>query len=57
MSDSDQEEKVNQFVGITGADSNRAKFYLQSAAWDLNVKDDDLIILVRLVLLGTSLDW
>ncbi|XP_019758102.1 NSFL1 cofactor p47 [Dendroctonus ponderosae] len=34
---SDQEEKVQQFTLITGANPDRAKFYLDSAAWDVEV--------------------
>ncbi|CAG5121776.1 unnamed protein product [Candidula unifasciata] len=33
----DQESLVEQFVGVTGADSSRARFYLESAAWDLEL--------------------
>ncbi|XP_072389076.1 NSFL1 cofactor p47 isoform X1 [Diabrotica undecimpunctata] len=34
---SDQEEKITQFSSITGADETRARFYLDSAAWQLEV--------------------
>lgn len=37
MSDSEQSNKVNEFAGITNVDAERAKFYLESAAWDLDV--------------------
>jgi len=33
----DQEDKISQFVGVTGVDPGRAKFYLESAAWDLQL--------------------
>lgn len=32
---SDKESLVSQFAAISGADNERAKFYLESAAWDL----------------------
>lgn len=35
---SDQSENVNQFKAITGADEERAKFYLSSAADQLEVR-------------------
>lgn len=31
----DQETLISQFVAISGADNERAKFYLESAAWNL----------------------
>ncbi|XP_050306090.1 NSFL1 cofactor p47 [Anthonomus grandis grandis] len=34
---SDQEDKVQQFIGITGANPDRAKFFLESAAWNVEV--------------------
>jgi len=37
MSDSDKEEKITQFVGVTGVDTSRARFYLEAAAWDLQL--------------------
>ncbi|XP_005097991.1 NSFL1 cofactor p47 [Aplysia californica] len=33
----DREEQVDQFVNVTGVDANRARFYLESAAWDLQL--------------------
>ncbi|BFZ04889.1 hypothetical protein BsWGS_07928 [Bradybaena similaris] len=33
----DQESLVEQFVGVTGADPSRARFFLESAAWDLEL--------------------
>lgn len=38
MSESEQSDKVNEFAGITNVDSERAKFYLESAAWSMDVK-------------------
>lgn len=35
---SDQEEKLAQFKAITGADEERAKFFLSSAADQLEVR-------------------
>lgn len=37
MSDSEQNNKINDFAGITNVDQERAKFYLESAAWNLDV--------------------
>lgn len=37
MSDSEQSNKVNEFVGITNVDTERAKFYLEMAAWNMDV--------------------
>ncbi|KAL1513125.1 hypothetical protein ABEB36_002585 [Hypothenemus hampei] len=34
---SDSEEKLQQFVAITGANLDRAKFFLESSAWDVEV--------------------
>jgi len=38
MSESEQSNKVNEFAGITNVDPERAKFYLESAAWRMDVK-------------------
>ncbi len=37
VADPAQEEKIVQFVSVTGADNERALFYLQAAAWNLEV--------------------
>ncbi|CAH1989830.1 unnamed protein product [Acanthoscelides obtectus] len=34
---SDQDDKVTQFTAITGVSEDRAKFYLESAAWQVEV--------------------
>lgn len=34
---SDQQNLITQFVEITGVDEGRAKFYLESAGWDLSL--------------------
>ncbi|CAH1164309.1 unnamed protein product [Phaedon cochleariae] len=34
---SDQEDKITQFTAITGANEDRAKFYLDSSAWQVEV--------------------
>jgi len=34
---SDQEEKLQQFIAITGANQDRAKFFLDSANWDVEM--------------------
>ena len=35
----DHEEMVKNFKMITGVDQERAVFFLQSAAWNLDVRD------------------
>lgn len=35
---SDNEELVSQFTAITGVDDERAKFFLESSAWKLDVR-------------------
>ncbi|XP_050538842.1 NSFL1 cofactor p47-like [Daktulosphaira vitifoliae] len=35
MSESDNNNKINEFRGITNVDQERAKFFLESAAWNL----------------------
>lgn len=43
MSESEQNSKINEFAGITNVDLERAKFYLESAAWNMDVmKKKDL---------------
>jgi len=37
MSESEQSNKVNEFASITDIDAERAKFYLESAAWNMDV--------------------
>ena len=56
---SDQASLVNEFKSVTGVDDERARFYLQSANWELHVsfssgtKGSDCIqILVCLFLHG-----
>jgi UBX domain-containing protein 1 len=34
---SDNPELISQFTAITGVDEERAKFYLESSAWKLDV--------------------
>ncbi|XP_050432437.1 NSFL1 cofactor p47 [Adelges cooleyi] len=36
MSESEQTNKINEFTGITNVDQERAKFYLELAAWNLD---------------------
>lgn len=36
--DSSQHEKIVQFTSLTGTDDERALFYLQAAAWNLDVQ-------------------
>lgn len=33
----DNTEKIAEFISVTGVDENRAKFYLQSANWELHI--------------------
>lgn len=45
-SNESQSEMISQFMGVTGADEDRAKFFLESSAWELQVAiaaffDDD----------------
>ena len=35
--DARQNELIAQFTGVTGVEAERAKFYLESAAWELDV--------------------
>ena len=36
---SDNDEKLQNFLTVTGADSERGRFYMESAAWDLEVRN------------------
>lgn len=29
---------ISQFIGVTGVDNEQARFYLESAAWQLEVR-------------------
>lgn len=33
-----QDESVRDFVAVTGVEEERARFFLESAGWDLQVK-------------------
>lgn len=35
---SDQEEKISQFVGVTGVNDQRARFFLESSGWQVEVR-------------------
>lgn len=37
---SDQQNLISQFIEITGVEETRAKFYLESSGWDLNVSSN-----------------
>ncbi len=37
MADTDHSELLAKFSNVTGADADRARFYLESAAWKLDV--------------------
>lgn len=34
---SDNNEKLQQFLTVTGIDEERARFFMESSAWDLEV--------------------
>lgn len=34
----DKTDLQNQFMSLTGADEDRARFFLESAKWDINVR-------------------
>ena len=36
----DQEGLIKNFIAVTGVDRERAVFFLQSAAWSMDVRDD-----------------
>lgn len=35
----EREEAVREFVAVTDVDEERARFFLESAGWDLQVRD------------------
>lgn len=37
MADASHSDLIAQFTGVTGTNAERAKFYLESAAWNLEV--------------------
>lgn len=39
----EREELVSQFRDVTGTDSERAQFYLDSSAWQLEVRSKILV--------------
>lgn len=43
MSESEQTNKVNEFAGIANVDTERAKFYLESAAWNMDVMKNEIL--------------
>ena len=47
---------VDNFIAVTGADAERATFFLQSAAWNLQVKLFAYYTLSTITVLPTSLD-
>lgn len=40
MSQADKTELVANFTSVTGVDTERARFYLEAAAWKLDVRID-----------------
>lgn len=46
MSESEQTNKVNEFAGIANVDTERAKFYLESAAWNMDVMKNEILTLL-----------
>ena len=43
--DATQEALIENFTTITGASSERARFYLEAAGWDFPVRHVDIILL------------
>ena len=43
----DQDESVREFVAVTDVDEERARFFLVSAGWDLQVRDNLIPHLVK----------
>lgn len=39
MSDSNHDEILSEFTAVTGSNEDRAKFYLESANWNLQVRN------------------
>lgn len=39
MADNSQREKIEQFTNLTGIDADRAKFYLESSGWNIEVSN------------------
>ena len=39
MADEERNRMVAEFSGVTDADAERAKFYLESSGWDLHVSN------------------
>lgn len=37
MADNSQREKIEQFTNLTGVEADRAKFYLESSGWNIEV--------------------
>lgn len=52
MSESEQSNKVNEFAGIANVDQERARFYLESAAWNMDVMIIRLLFLLIFFRLG-----
>ena len=52
MSDGKKHDALKKFKDITGADDERAKFYMESSAWDLDVSTRFKIILTILFFLS-----
>lgn len=47
----DQESSVREFVAVTDVDEERARFFLESAGWDLQVHADhiDLPVVLHVI--------
>ena len=46
----DHDSLVEQFIGVTGIEASRARFYLESAAWDLEVRKSAMFYFLALSL-------
>jgi UBX domain-containing protein 1 len=43
----DRDELLSQFTDVTGIDAERAKFYLESSAWQLEVSKQIIYIVTN----------
>lgn len=57
MADNSQREKIEQFTNLTGIDADRAKFYLESSGWNIEVSNIYNYISCYNVLKKSPLYW
>jgi UBX domain-containing protein 1 len=43
----DRDELLSQFKDVTGIDTERAKFYLESSAWRLEVSKNEVWVVIN----------